>query len=191
MKDINLLKDFHHSGTTIKIVFIIGAIVIAIGALILLGIVFPLMHRNKIALDFTDYFQEIEKYHNIEKEYEQLSKDIEILNQKNEDIAPIKNECVKWSHIFSQLEKTIPDSVILYKISYSDGSTTIQGSAPTDIEIAKFLVQLKNMDFFSSVKLKSIDGHQDSNEQIFVIVCTTNLPALITQEPESERGADD
>ncbi|NLO81628.1 MAG: PilN domain-containing protein [Clostridiales bacterium] len=168
MNDINLLNGFYQPKRTVKIISAIIVAIVVTGILSYIGIIIPLRNKQALSFEAAKFTQLNMEYENIEKEYMDLFQQVEELKKKADSISPVITG-IKWSEVLSLIEQVIPQGIAINSLSYGEGVLTVQGQADSDIEIARFMVQLKNAGLFSQVKLKRIDG--DGDEGSFVLLC--------------------
>ena len=169
MYDINLLNGYNKPTKNIKVIAIVIAMVVVTGFLSYVCIIVPLRDKNRLTLEVSKFAGLNTEYEYIEKEHGHLSRQIEELKQKADNISPMVT-VIKWSEVFSLIEREIPHDVALLNLSYREGMLTIQGRAESDIEVARFITGLKNAGLFTKVKLKRID--RDGSGESFIMLCT-------------------
>jgi len=171
MNDINLLKDFYRPRKTIRITLFIFVAAAVAALFSYFGIVVPLREKHELALMASNFSQMNGEYESIEKEYTELSKRMEELREKASGINPLIAGR-QWSEVFTLLEQAIPQGAALRSLSYDGDAVVLEGIATDDVEIARFIVNLKKTGLFSTVSLKRIDG--DEGGQLFLMNCKFN-----------------
>jgi Tfp pilus assembly protein PilN len=168
MSDINLLKDFYRPKKAITMASYILTGVLAAALFTYFGIFVPLKEKRDLEVMVSSLSQANSQYELIEKEYSELSKQMEELKQKSSGIAPLISDW-KLSKVFQLIEDAIPQGVTLYSFSYDGGAVVLQGSARDDVEVARFEVMLVKTGLFSNVEIKRIYGSDGG--QSFLINC--------------------
>ncbi len=172
MNDINLLNGFYKPSRTVKFISVTMIVTIVVGILSYIGIILPLRDKQELSLEAWKFTKLNNEYENLEKEYSDLSRQVEEFRQKADSISPIVT-AIKWSEVFSFIEQVIPRGITLSSLSYGDEVLTIQGYAENDIEVAQFMVKLRDTELFSKIELKRIDG--DGSGEVFVLACSFKI----------------
>jgi len=168
MKDINLLNDFYRPRKTVKIVSFLLIAFLAAAIFVYVGVFVPLKQKYQLSRMISGFSHASSDYEALEEEYARVSKEVDELKQKASGITPlIYGE--KWSRIFELIEQAIPQGVALRSLSYDGNAVVLEGVAPDDVEIARFLVMLEKTGLFSEVSINRIYGEQEN--QIFLMNC--------------------
>jgi len=170
MKDINLLDDFFRPRKTAKVASFLLAVVFAFALFSYVGVFIPLKQKRQLNLMVSNFSQASSEYKSLEDKYAQLSMEVEELKQKASGITSLLYG-QKWSRVFELIEQAIPQGITLGSLTYDGDAVVLEGFAPNDIEIARFMVMLKKTGLFSEVSIKRIYGEE---RQEFLMSCKLN-----------------
>jgi len=169
MHDINLLNGFYKQGRTARIIGTASALIVIVSLLSYIALIVPLSEKKRLTLEAVKFTQLNLEYESAEKEHGSLSRQIEELREKADNLNRIAT-AIEWSEVFSFIERVIPREAALSSLSYREGILTIQGWAENDIEVARFILGLKRSGMFTEVKLKRID--RDGSGESFIMLCS-------------------
>jgi len=159
MRDINLLPESRHNKRIIarNILLIFLAVAFA-GIVIYFGIIAPLYEKSIAEQVLRLHMAQMEKFKDADTINTELIARIEEIKAHKEGMAELFEQRLPSSMLVSEIEGALPEGVRLISIVYGDGVVTLQGRAPSPIEVADFSIGLRNTGLFQSVRILSIHG---------------------------------
>lgn len=91
-------------------------------------------------------------YANVDEEYEKLMEQILELKNNNSIVEELSDNNKKFSEILKDLQASIPKAVTMNDLSYNDGVLTLNASTSNIIDVARFMVKLRQLEYIQSVK---------------------------------------
>ena len=166
--DLNLLpkKKSNISVQNLVVLSLISAVVLG-----LVGYFFvylPNVEKNIISKEIEEKQDELAKYDGLDEELIQLNKEINDLKGMLDAVNGITSEYVKMTEKLEAIGQAMPVEMIINDFTYSDNIVEMeaQGLYEKDIytDIARFMVNLRNIDDVKSVRLVSVN--YDEKEDI-------------------------
>lgn len=194
--DLNLVPRKESATLNSSIVDIIMIYILTFLCLILFGVIKPNDKKAEIEKQIAEKEQELQQYATVDEEYEELTEKItEIKNNKK--IVEQLTDKKKFGDILKDIQNIIPDDVVIKNLSYSDDSLTISATSSDIIDIAQFMVKLRQLDYVQSVKFssasnkKSENSSDTSSDKNLSFNITVGLIENNTDDNENQEGGED
>jgi Tfp pilus assembly protein PilN len=149
--DLNLIPK--KEALISKNAIIIGALLTVI-ILLVVGYFFvyiPKNEKDSILREIKNKKTEISSYDGLDEKQAELNKEKEELRKLIVAIDELKIKNVKLTNRIADIGKIIPVDVMLNTMSYNNGVMNITGTSPDMINISRFMVNLRNMDYVLDV----------------------------------------
>lgn len=149
--DLNLIPK--KEALISKKAIIIGALLTVI-ILLVVGYFFvyiPKNEKDSILREIKNKKTEISSYDGLDEKQAELNKEKEELRKLIVAIDELKIKNVKLTNRIADIGKIIPVDVMLNTMSYNNGVMNITGTSPDMINISRFMVNLRNMDYVLDV----------------------------------------
>lgn len=162
--DLNLLpkKKSNISTKSVAIISILGIIVLGLVGYFLVYV--PNAEKNRISKEIEEKQEELDKYKGLDEELTQLNAEISELNKIISMVDGISSEYVEMTEKLKNIVDAIPVEVFLKNISYSADTIQMDGEGPDYTDIARFMVNLRNIKDVDKVSLSSVNHFQEEDE---------------------------
>ena len=149
--DLNLIPK--KEALISKKAIIIGALLTVIIVLVVgyFFVYIPKNEKDSILREIKNKKTEISSYDGLDEKQAELNKEKEELRKLIVAIDELKIKNVKLTNRIADIGKIIPVDVMLNTMSYNNGVMNITGTSPDMINIARFMVNLRNMDYVLDV----------------------------------------
>lgn len=149
--DLNLIPK--KEALISKKAIIIGALLTVIIVLVVgyFFVYIPKNEKDSILREIKNKKTEISSYDGLDEKQAELNKEKEELRKLIVAIDELKIKNVKLTNRIADIGKIIPVDVMLNTISYNNGVMNITGTSPDMINVAQFMVNLRNMDYVLDV----------------------------------------
>ena len=149
--DLNLIPK--KEALISKNAIIIGALLTVIIVLVVgyFFVYIPKNEKDSILREIKNKKTEISSYDGLDEKQAELNKEKEELRKLIVAIDELKIKNVKLTNRIADIGKIIPVDVMLNTISYNNGVMNITGTSPDMINISRFMVNLRNMDYVLDV----------------------------------------
>lgn len=149
--DLNLIPK--KEALISKKAIIIGALLTVIIVLVVgyFFVYIPKNEKDSILREIKNKKTEISSYDGLDEKQAELNKEKEELRKLIVAIDELKIKNVKLTNRIADIGKIIPVDVMLNTISYNNGVMNITGTSPDMINISRFMVNLRNMDYVLDV----------------------------------------
>jgi len=165
MRDINLLPESRYNKRIIaRNILLFFLAVASVGVVICFGIIEPLYEKRIAEQVLEIHIANMEKFKDADTINVELIARLEELKARKEGMAELFEQRLPGSVLVSKVDGALPGGVRIISINYGEGTVTLQGRAPSSIEVADFSIGLRNTGLFQSVRVLSIqrdlaDGH--------------------------------
>ncbi|MDI9509416.1 MAG: PilN domain-containing protein [Bacillota bacterium] len=149
--DLNLIPK--KEALISKKAIIIGALLTVIIVLVVgyFFVYIPKNEKDSILREIKNKKTEISSYDGLDEKQAELNKEKEELRKLIVAIDELKIKNVKLTNRIADIGKIIPVDVMLNTMSYNNGVMNITGTSPDMINISRFMVNLRNMDYVLDV----------------------------------------
>ena len=149
--DLNLIPK--KEALISKKAIIIGALLTVIIVLVVgyFFVYIPKNEKDSILREIKNKKTEISSYDGLDEKQAELNKEKEELRKLIVAIDELKIKNVKLTNRIADIGKIIPVDVMLNTMSYNNGVMNITGTSPDMINVARFMVNLRNMDYVLDV----------------------------------------
>lgn len=149
--DLNLIPK--KEALISKKAIIIGALLTVIIVLVVgyFFVYIPKNEKDSILREIKNKKTEISSYDGLDEKQAELNKEKEELRKLIVAIDELKIKNVKLTNRIADIGKIIPVDVMLNTMSYNNGVMNITGTSPDMINVAQFMVNLRNMDYVLDV----------------------------------------
>ena len=149
--DLNLIPK--KEALISKNAIIIGALLTVIIVLVVgyFFVYIPKNEKDSILREIKNKKTEISSYDGLDEKQAELNKEKEELRKLIVAIDELKIKNVKLTNRIADIGKIIPVDVMLNTMSYNNGVMNITGTSPDMINISRFMVNLRNMDYVLDV----------------------------------------
>ena len=161
--DLNLIPK--KEALISKNAIIIGALLTVI-ILLVVGYFFvyiPKNEKDSILREIKNKKTEISSYDGLDEKQAELNKEKEELRKLIVAIDELKIKNVKLTNRIADIGKIIPVDVMLNTMSYNNGVMNITGTSPDMINVARFMVNLRNMDYVLDVSHSTLSFDNQSS----------------------------
>jgi Tfp pilus assembly protein PilN len=161
--DLNLIPK--KEALISKKAIIIGALLTVI-ILLVVGYFFvyiPKNEKDSILREIKNKKTEISSYDGLDEKQAELNKEKEELRKLIVAIDELKIKNVKLTNRIADIGKIIPVDVMLNTMSYNNGVMNITGTSPDMINISRFMVNLRNMDYVLDVSHSTLSFDNQSS----------------------------
>lgn len=137
-------------------------IVLSLGifyAVTLLG-VYSMLHLQSKNLETTNAFEKREKA------FQEIDAAVKVFHDTNERVSRVRKfqrEHTVWSNFFTALDESVPDGVVLEKMSTSDRRISLSGKANTRETLLTFQERLKSSPCFDNAVVPLSDLFAQEN----------------------------
>ena len=149
--DLNLIPK--KEALISKKAIIIGALLTVVIVLVVgyFFVYIPKNEKDSILREIKNKKTEISSYDGLDEKQAELNKEKEELRKLIVAIDELKIKNVKLTNRIADIGKIIPVDVMLNTMSYNNGVMNITGTSPDMINISRFMVNLRNMDYVLDV----------------------------------------
>lgn len=161
--DLNLIPK--KEALISKKAIIIGALLTVIIVLVVgyFFVYIPKNEKDSILREIKNKKTEISSYDGLDEKQAELNKEKEELRKLIVAIDELKIKNVKLTNRIADIGKIIPVDVMLNTMSYNNGVMNITGTSPDMINVARFMVNLRNMDYVLDVSHSTLSFDNQSS----------------------------
>ncbi len=161
--DLNLIPK--KEALISKKAIIIGALLTVIIVLVVgyFFVYIPKNEKDSILREIKNKKTEISSYDGLDEKQAELNKEKEELRKLIVAIDELKIKNVKLTNRIADIGKIIPVDVMLNTMSYNNGVMNITGTSPDMINVAQFMVNLRNMDYVLDVSHSTLSFDNQSS----------------------------
>ncbi len=180
--DINLLPKKKKIPASL-LLGVPAGILLLVGILSL-GIMAPSLLLNAQQAQLTALETELSTYSKVETTYLQKIKEFATLQgqEKNYNDFTAPDRLVK--DLMSRINAVTPSTVTVLSKEFDPERVTVSGFATTDIEIARFEIELRKLALFTEILLDSITGPDEQRNFSFILI----YKAEISSASSSQEG---
>lgn len=171
MRDINLIpKSRFGFQDYVKYVIICVFLLSFSVVVVFWGVVVPLQRKRYAEQTFAIHTGKMEEHKDVEADNAALTARLDELRLRKEALSELFADKPPKSLIMENVDDAVPHRVHIESIVYGDDMITLQGSAPSPIEVADFSIGLTQTGLFSSVRITSIERALEDGQHTFVIL---------------------
>ena len=161
--DLNLIPK--KEALISKKAIIIGALLTVVIVLVVgyFFVYIPKNEKDSILREIKNKKTEISSYDGLDEKQAELNKEKEELRKLIVAIDELKIKNVKLTNRIADIGKIIPVDVMLNTMSYNNGVMNITGTSPDMINVAQFMVNLRNMDYVLDVSHSTLSFDNQSS----------------------------
>lgn len=189
--DINLLQKKQSSVSRKTLTYILIISIFVIICFSGICVVLPNISKGMIQNNITNKEKELQSYAAVEAEYQEaLNNTTEIKEQIN-TIDQLKNNTRSFTQIFDDIQVIMPQDITLTKMNYHDDSIDMEGIALEVVNIAQFMVKLRQLEYVQSVKVTSSELDTESEEGYSYKITMTFITEQTEATTENETTQDE
>lgn len=166
--DINLLPKKKKIPASILVGIPAGILLLV--AILALGIMGPSLLLNAQQAQLTAMQTELSTYSKVETTYLQKIKEFATLQGQEKNYNDFTASDRQVLDLMSKINAVTPSTVTILSKEFNTEKVTVSGFATTDIEIARFEIELRKLAMFSDILLDSITGSDDQRNFSFILI---------------------
>ena len=194
--DLNLLPKKKSNISAKNVVLLSIVSIIVLGVVGYFFVYMPNAEKNRISKEIEEKQDELAKYDGLDEELIQLNKEINDLKGMLDAVNGITSEYVKMTEKLEAIGQAMPVKMVINNFAYSDNTVEmeVQGLYEKDIytDIARFMVNLRNIDDVKSVSLNSVnyDEKEDIEGHAFRLTIHYDESSVDIEEEGEEQWDD-
>ena len=190
--DINLLPK-SKKRLTGKDALLLALIIIGILALLAYFAFYaPINHKKTLEKQIEDRKIELEKVTKDVEEYTSLLENVAVQKDKNNTISSIKDSYILNTTLLEDIEMSLHKSISITDIRLTQSNIVIKGISDDYDNIAQSIVNLREKDYFVTVKFNVVELKEDAEEskQYYTFDMSINLAKSIDDQSLEEDSQD-
>lgn len=190
--DINLLPK-SKKRLTGKDALLLALIIIGILALLAYFAFYaPINHKKTLEKQIEDRKIELEKVTKDVEEYTSLLENVAVQKDKNNTISSIKDSYILNTTLLEDIEMSLHKSISITDIRLTQSNIAIKGISDDYDNIAQSIVNLREKDYFVTVKFNVVELREDAEEskQYYTFDMSINLAKSIDDQSLEEDSQD-
>jgi len=170
MYDINLMPASRYNVKKIVTTVVIVSISLILSAgLVFYGIVEPLSQQYQVEEMYRLHRSQMARFNTTAEEHATISSNLEQLRLRKDGLSVLFEEKLPSSLVVYGIDGALPRLVYIINTNYSEGSFTLQGHAPSLLEVSEFSMNLKETGLFTTVRILSGVRDMAAGNNSFVI----------------------
>ncbi|NLH59507.1 MAG: PilN domain-containing protein [Clostridiales bacterium] len=190
--DINLLPKSKKRLTGIDALLLALIIIGILALLAYFAFYAPINHKKTLEKQIEDRKIELEKVTKDVEEYTSLLENVAVQKDKNNTISSIKDSYILNTTLLEDIEMSLHKSISITDIRLTQSNIVIKGISDDYDNIAQSIVNLREKDYFVTVKFNVVELKEDAEEskQYYTFDMSINLAKSIDDQSLEEDSQD-
>jgi Tfp pilus assembly protein PilN len=190
--DINLLPKSKKKLTGIDALLLALIIIGILALLAYFAFYAPINHKKTLEKQIEDRKIELEKVTKDVEEYTSLLENVAVQKDKNNTISSIKDSYILNTTLLEDIEMSLHKSISITDIRLTQSNIVIKGISDDYNNIAQSIVNLREKDYFVTVKFNVVELREDAEEskQYYTFDMSINLAKSIDDQSLEEDSQD-
>ncbi len=190
--DINLLPKSKKRLTGIDALLLALIIIGILALLAYFAFYAPINHKKTLEKQIEDRKIELEKVTKDVEEYTSLLENVAVQKDKNNTISSIKDSYILNTTLLEDIEMSLHKSISITDIRLTQSNIVIKGISDDYDNIAQSIVNLREKDYFVTVKFNFVELKEDAEEskQYYTFDMSINLAKSIDDQSLEEDSQD-
>jgi Tfp pilus assembly protein PilN len=190
--DINLLPKSKKRLTGIDALLLALIIIGILALLAYFAFYAPINHKKTLEKQIEDRKIELEKVTKDVEEYTSLLENVAVQKDKNNTISSIKDSYILNTTLLEDIEMSLHKSISITDIRLTQSNIVIKGISDDYNNIAQSIVNLREKDYFVTVKFNVVELKEDAEEskQYYTFDMSINLAKSIDDQSLEEDSQD-
>lgn len=190
--DINLLPKSKKRLTGIDALLLALIIIGILALLAYFALYAPINHKKTLEKQIEDRKIELEKVTKDVEEYTSLLENVAVQKDKNNTISSIKDSYILNTTLLEDIEMSLHKSISITDIRLTQSNIVIKGISDDYDNIAQSIVNLREKDYFVTVKFNVVELKEDAEEskQYYTFDMSINLAKSIDDQSLEEDSQD-
>jgi Tfp pilus assembly protein PilN len=190
--DINLLPKSKKRLTGIDALLLALIIIGILALLAYFAFYAPINHKKTLEKQIEDRKIELEKVTKDVEEYTSLLENVAVQKDKNNTISSIKDSYILNTTLLEDIEMSLHKSISITDIRLTQSNIVIKGISDDYNNIAQSIVNLREKDYFVTVKFNVVELREDAEEskQYYTFDMSINLAKSIDDQSLEEDSQD-
>lgn len=175
--DINLLPK--KKKIPVSVTFGVPLALLFFALIVTIGILLPRMALNAQQTKLNSLEKDLTAYSNVETAYSQAVEEYAKIQNQQKTYKDFTESKYLTLDLINKINLVKPKTITLLDLNFDSEMISISGFATSDIEIAKFEVELRKLAIFSEINLGGIEGPDDKRTFSFslmhIIVETSSI----------------
>lgn len=190
--DINLLPKSKKKITGIDALLLALIIIGILALLAYFAFYAPINHKKTLEKQIEDRKIELEKVTKDVEEYTSLLENVAVQKDKNNTISSIKDSYILNTTLLEDIEMSLHKSISITDIRLTQSNIVIKGISDDYDNIAQSIVNLREKNYFVTVKFNVVELKEDAEEskQYYTFDMSINLAKSIDDQSLEEDSQD-
>lgn len=190
--DINLLPKSKKRLTGIDALLLALIIIGILALLAYFAFYAPINHKKTLEKQIEDRKIELEKVTKDVEEYTSLLENVAVQKDKNNTISSIKDSYILNTTLLEDIEMSLHKSISITDIRLTQSNIVIKGISDDYDNIAQSIVNLREKNYFVTVKFNVVELKEDAEEskQYYTFDMSINLAKSIDDQSLEEDSQD-
>lgn len=190
--DINLLPKSKKRLTGIDALLLALIIIGILALLAYFAFYAPINHKKTLEKQIEDRKIELEKVTKDVEEYTSLLENVAVQKDKNNTISSIKDSYILNTTLLEDIEMSLHKSISITDIRLTQSNIVIKGISNDYDNIAQSIVNLREKDYFVTVKFNVVELREDAEEskEYYTFDMSINLAKSIDDQSLEEDSQD-
>lgn len=190
--DINLLPKSKKRLTGIDALLLALIIIGILAFLAYFAFYAPINHKKTLEKQIEDRKIELEKVTKDVEEYTSLLENVAVQKDKNNTISSIKDSYILNTTLLEDIEMSLHKSISITDITLTQSNIVIKGISDDYDNIAQSIVNLREKNYFVTVKFNVVELKEDAEEskQYYTFDMSINLAKSIDDQSLEEDSQD-
>jgi Tfp pilus assembly protein PilN len=190
--DINLLPKSKKKLTGIDALLLALIIIGILALLAYFAFYAPINHKKTLEKQIEDRKIELEKVTKDVEEYTSLLENVAVQKDKNNTISSIKDSYILNTTLLEDIEMSLHKSISITDIRLTQSNIVIKGISDDYDNIAQSIVNLREKDYFVTVKFNVVELKEDAEEskEYYTFDMSINLAKSIDDQSLEEDSQD-
>jgi Tfp pilus assembly protein PilN len=190
--DINLLPKSKKKLTGIDALLLALIIIGILALLAYFAFYAPINHKKTLEKQIEDRKIELEKVTKDVEEYTSLLENVAVQKDKNNTISSIKDSYILNTTLLEDIEMSLHKSISITDIRLTQSNIVIKGISDDYDNIAQSIVNLREKNYFVTVKFNVVELKEDAEEskEYYTFDMSINLAKSIDDQSLEEDSQD-
>lgn len=190
--DINLLPKSKKRLTGIDALLLALIIIGILALLAYFAFYAPINHKKTLEKQIEDRKIELEKVTKDVEEYTSLLENVAVQKDKNNTISSIKDSYILNTTLLEDIEMSLHKSISITDIRLTQSNIVIKGISDDYDNIAQSIVNLREKNYFVTVKFNVVELKEDAEEskEYYTFDMSINLAKSIDDQSLEEDSQD-
>ncbi|MGB4388650.1 MAG: PilN domain-containing protein [Caldicoprobacterales bacterium] len=190
--DINLLPKSKKRLTGIDALLLALIIIGILALLAYFAFYAPINHKKTLEKQIEDRKIELEKVTKDVEEYTSLLENVAVQKDKNNTISSIKDSYILNTTLLEDIEMSLHKSISITDIRLTQSNIVIKGISNDYDNIAQSIVNLREKNYFVTVKFNVVELKEDAEEskEYYTFDMSINLAKSIDDQSLEEDSQD-